>query len=138
MQKTFFAAALFGCFAWQASAQMMEQPPSYQSPAYQPPAYQQPSYQPAPSYPQPAYAAPVAVAAPPFCQPYKDSFHIGGEERVTRGTACLRQDGAWELHPQQLGMRYESVGNGLIFIPVHPFAIGLGYYHDHHHHDYYH
>jgi hypothetical protein len=65
------------------------------------------------------------MAAPPpvYCQPYSDSFTMGHETRITRGTACIHPDGSWELHPAQIGANYVMRGGSMYLLPVQPFAV---------------
>ena len=118
-------APLFYVSVNSAYAQM-EPPPQGYVPAPQGYVQQQPAY----------VQQPPVVVAQPYCQPYSDSFTMGGEKRITRGTACLQPDGSWQLHPQQAAVNYVN-RNGVVFImPVRPFAVVVRDGHEHHrHHD---
>jgi hypothetical protein len=81
---------------------------------------------------------PPVMVAQSYCQPYTDSFTMGGEKRITRGTACMHPDGSWELHPAQAAANYVMRGGAVYLVPVQPFArivIKSGHAHPHHHYD---
>jgi len=113
-----FAAMTLCLFTYNATAQTLTAPPSAGAPPsapLQPPQMMQPP-------PATAYAPPPVVVQPSYCQPYTDSFTIGAEMRITRGTACLHPDGSWELHPVQAGVNYITRGGVIYMVPSQPFA----------------
>jgi len=127
---TLITVAVLCIGAASAVAQIVGQPPvNMQAP-------------PAAASPQPAvYAQPPVVVQQPvivqqaYCQPYADSFSIGAEVRITRGTACLHPDGAWELHPAQVGVNYVMRGGNVFIVPNQPFAAVVVETPHHHRHD---
>ena len=113
-------------------------PPGYMQ-QQPPPGYAQ---QPPPGYvqqPPPGYVQQPPIVVAQYCQPYTDSFTMGGEKRITRGTACMHPDGSWELHPTQAAVNYVTRGGAIFIVPSQPFAtvvVDNGHPHHHHHDDY--
>ena len=122
---SFFIIPALCLTGYVANAQTVMQPPMEAPPGYAPP-------------PQAVMAAPPqVVVAQPYCQPYSDSFTMGGEKRITRGTACLHPDGSWELHPTQAAVNYVTRGGAIFIVPSQPFAtVVVENGHPHHRHDF--
>jgi len=77
---------------------------------------------------------PTVVVQQAYCREYTDKFIIAGQERITRGTACLQPDGSWQLQPSVTGVNYVTRGNQVYVTPLQPFAgiVIEGHGHDHH------
>lgn len=79
---------------------------------------------------------PGALPAPaPYCRPYTDKFTIDNETRVTRGTACLQPDGAWQLLPTNAPVNYMVRDGHIFLVPMQPFARVIVAERPHHRHD---